>query len=89
MCDQNVVPKLARNHSSLANVYVVSKLHGICTNEFGTAMLVGSAPISTLIDEEIVKEGADHQVILDANFYKKKVLLKPLRMIWSLKIEVI
>ncbi|KAH0714104.1 hypothetical protein KY284_007009 [Solanum tuberosum] len=38
--DQNVVQKLSRNHSSLAIVDGVSKLHGICTNEFGTDMLV-------------------------------------------------
>ncbi|KAH0689342.1 hypothetical protein KY289_016700 [Solanum tuberosum] len=65
--DQNVVQKLARNHSSLATVDGVSKLHGICTNEFGIDTLVDSTPKSTLIDEEAVKEGADHQVIPEAS----------------------
>ncbi|KAK4721358.1 hypothetical protein R3W88_011591 [Solanum pinnatisectum] len=53
--DQNVVQQLARNHSSLATVDGVSKLHGICTNEFGTDTL------------EAVKEGVDHHVIPEAS----------------------
>ncbi|KAK4710990.1 hypothetical protein R3W88_005503 [Solanum pinnatisectum] len=65
--DQNVVQKLARNHSSLATVDGVSKLHGICTNEFGTDTLVDSTLKSTLIGEQAVKEGADHQVIPEAS----------------------
>ncbi|KAH0669054.1 hypothetical protein KY289_023547 [Solanum tuberosum] len=65
--DQNVVQKLARNHSSLATVDGVSKLHGICTNEFGIDTFVDSTPKSTLIGEEAVKEGADYQVIPESS----------------------
>ncbi|WMV07100.1 hypothetical protein MTR67_000485 [Solanum verrucosum] len=65
--DQNVVQKLARNHSSLATVDGVSKLHGICTNEFGNDTFVDSTPKSTLIREEAVKEGATYQVIPEAS----------------------
>ncbi|WMV45042.1 hypothetical protein MTR67_038427 [Solanum verrucosum] len=65
--NQNVVQQLARNYSSLATVDGVSKLHGICINEFWIDTLVDSTPKSTLIGEEAVKEGVDHQVIPEAS----------------------
>ena len=59
--------QLARNHSSLTIVDGVSKLHGVSTNEFGCDTLVDSTPKSTLIGEEVIKEGVDHQVIPEAS----------------------